>query len=163
MIAAVLAVALSGCTMVESVDPAADPAPAPQQTRRGETSIPVKVVTRGGGTVVKVPVRIGGRGPYEFILDTGASISALDKRLVAKLGLAETGETAQVTGVTGAAELPLVSIPKWTLAGHTLHADALPVIDLAGSGSGLLGADELRRFGAIRIDFAGKRLVLRDR
>jgi hypothetical protein len=37
------------------------------------------------------------------------------------------------------------------------------MIDLGGDYAGLLGSDELRHFGAVRIDFRAARLVLRDR
>jgi predicted aspartyl protease len=134
--------------------------------KAGEVSVPVEVITTQGETMVLVPVRVNGRGPYDFVLDTGASSSTVSRSLMRRLRLPRTGNTANVRGVTGATVVPLVTVGRWTVGGQRLRGRTLPVIDLGGdfgSGqiSGLLGSDELRRFGAVRLDYDNERLVLR--
>lgn len=136
------------------------------RTRHGEVSVPIKVITTQGETLVLVPVRINGRGPYNFVLDTGASSSTLSRTLARRLHLPRSGGTAHVRGVTGATVVPLISVRRWTVGGQPLHGRSLPALDLGGDFGvgqvgGLLGSDELRRFGAVRLDYQHHRLVLR--
>lgn len=161
--AAGLVLSLGACEVQLGDSPSVQPTASPPPTKSGEISVPVKVVVKNASTVVVVPVKVAGRGPYDFVLDTGASMSALDKVLVRKLRLRKTGENAQVTGVTGSSLLPLVRVPSWSVGGQSLTGRELPVIDLGGDYAGLLGSDELRRFGAVRIDYRAARLVLKDR
>ncbi len=132
----------------------------------GEVSVPIEVTTTEGETMVLVPVKVNGRGPYDFVLDTGASSSTVSQSLMRRLRLPRTGGTAHVRGVAGATVVPLVRVNRWTIGGQRLHGRNLPVLDLggdfgAGQVSGLLGSDELRRFGAVRLDYKRHRLVLR--
>jgi hypothetical protein len=128
----------------------------------GETSIPVRVTIDHGATLVMVPVKVNGRGPFQFILDTGASTSTLDRSLLRRLKLPRTGQTARIQGVTGRATVPVVRVRSWTLGGQSLNSRALTVINMGDPDiAGLLGSDELRRFGRITVDFQQRRLILR--
>src|SRR5215510_9417073 len=40
-----------------------------------------------GGAVLVVPVYLNGTGPYDFVLDTGATLTCVDQKLAAQLGL----------------------------------------------------------------------------
>ena len=125
-----------------------------------QVSIPVRVLTTGRATLVMVPVKINGRGPFEFILDTGASTSTVDRALVRRLALPRTGQTARVRGVTGASVVPLVRLRSWTVGGQSLAGRNLTVTDMGEPGIfGLLGSDELRRFGRVVIDYQRRRLI----
>jgi predicted aspartyl protease len=136
------------------------------KTKPGEVSVPIKVITTQGETMVLVPVKVNGRGPYNFVLDTGASSSTVSRTLARRLHLPKTGNTAHLRGVTGSAVVPLVTVNRWTVGGQRLHGRSLPVIDLGGDFGvgqvgGLLGSDELRRFGAVQLDYKHHQLVLR--
>ena len=50
---------------------------------------------------IVVKAAINRRGPYNFILDTGASITLVSPELAAKLKVTRTGKTVRVTGVGG--------------------------------------------------------------
>ncbi len=137
-----------------------------RRSEPGEVSVPLKVITSGGDTMVLVPVRVNGRGPYDFVLDTGASSSTVSETLMRRLRLPRTGATAHVRGVAGDTVVPVVTVRRWTLGGQRLRGRVLPVLDLggdfgAGQVNGLLGSDELRRFGSVRLDYGNRRLVLR--
>ena len=117
-------------------------------------SLPMRVVTNSGGTLVFVPVRVNGHGPYEFVLDTGSSNSSVDRSLVRRLDLPRTGQQHRVQGVTGSGTVPIVRVQHWTLGGVPLRASSLAVVDLGMNVSGLLGSDELRHFDSVTLDFA---------
>ena len=54
---------------------------------------------------VLVPVTINGRGPFRFIVDTGANHSTIAPRTVQALGLTGTRQTPfHVDGITGEAQ-----------------------------------------------------------
>ena len=142
------------------------PAKRKRSSRPGEVSVPLKVITSGRETMVLVPVRVNGRGPYDFVLDTGASSSTVSQSLMRRLRLPRTGDTAHVRGVAGDTVVPVVTVRRWTLGGQRLRGRELPVLDLggdfgAGQVNGLLGSDELRRFGAVRLDYKNRKLILR--
>lgn len=131
--------------------------------------MPLKVVTHGKATLEVVPVYINGHGPYRFLLDTGSAISSVSKRLAKTLNLPDTGSTKQVRGVVSSTRIPLVRVKRWKLGPVKLAAERIGAISISGSGTGanviagLLGSDELKRFGWARIDFQHQRLILGHR
>jgi predicted aspartyl protease len=168
-----LAVMAADCEV--NTEPGVSATPSGKSTRgkrtavkRGEVAVSLRVITTGGETLVIVPIKVNGRGPYDFVLDTGASSSTVSRSLTRRLRLPETGATAHVRGVAGDTVVPLVKVRAWTLGGQRLRGRSLPVIDLGGNFGesqigGLLGSDELRRFGAVRLDYKNRKLILRDR
>lgn len=124
-------------------------------------TLPMRVIESESGTLVYVPVRVNGHGPYDFVLDTGSSTSSVDRSLVNRLGLPRTGQAHRVQGVTGSGLVPVVKVRHWTLGGVPLHATTLSVVDLGMGVAGLLGSDELRRFGGVTLDFRNHRVILR--
>jgi predicted aspartyl protease len=126
-------------------------------------SLPMRVVNSNGGTLVFVPVRVNGNGPYEFVLDTGSSNSSVDRSLVHKLGLPRTGRQHRVQGATGSGVVPVVRVQKWMLGNVPLRGTTMSVVDLGIGVAGLLGSDELRRFGSVTLDFDHNRVLFRNR
>ena len=61
------------------------------------------------GFSIVVPVYVNGNGPFEFLLDTGATITVVDPRLLQSLKLDVTGSGTMVTP-TGKTTIP------WTIA-----------------------------------------------
>jgi predicted aspartyl protease len=129
----------------------------------GSIALPMRVVRGNGGTLVYVPVRVNGHGPYEFVLDTGSSNSSVDRSLVRRLGLPRTGQQHPVQGVTGSGMVPVVRVHRWTLGGVPMHGSSLSVVDLGIGVGGLLGSDELCRFGGVTLDFRHNRLIIQRR
>ncbi len=133
----------------------------------GVTRVPLTVSTVAGQTAETVNVCVGGRGPYPFVLDSGAGQSTIDAGLAKRLHLTSDGQSSVFAGVgcTGSAQ-PVAS-GSWSLAGvaldpQQLTAATLPQIGGKGEPMGLLGSDVLARFGAVRIDFAARALLLPD-
>ncbi|MEV5754630.1 retropepsin-like aspartic protease [Actinoallomurus sp. NPDC052308] len=134
--------------------------PLPSDTDQS-FSLPMRVVRNGGGTLVFVPIRVNGMGPYEFVLDTGSSNSSVDRSLVRRLALPRTGQEHRVQGVTGSGMVPIVKVRSWTLGGVPLRATSLAVVDLNMGVAGLLGSDELRHFSSVTLDFSRDRIDFR--
>jgi Aspartyl protease len=131
----------------------------------GVARVPLTVSTVAGQTAETLDVCIGGRGPYPFVLDSGAGQSTIDAGLAKRLHLASAGQSSTFFGVgcTGSAQ-PVAS-GSWSLDGvalspQQLTAATLPQIGGKGEPVGLLGSDVLARFGAVRIDFAARALLL---
>ncbi|MEV0408384.1 retropepsin-like aspartic protease [Actinoallomurus sp. NPDC050550] len=150
----------AGSVPISSLPSPLGVAPSPVETGSA-FSLPMRVINSGDGTLVFVPVRVNGRGPYEFVLDTGSSNSSVDRSLVRRLGLPRTGQQHRVQGVTGSGTVPIVKVRQWTIGGIPLRAHSLAVVDLGMGVSGLLGSDELRRFSSVTLDFQHDRIDFR--
>ncbi len=131
----------------------------------GAERLPITVSTVAGQVAELLNVCIAGRGPYPFVIDTGAGESIIDAHLAKTLHLVHGGAATEFAGVgcTGTAQPVLV--PSWSavgvpLAAQTLTAATLPDFGTKGEPVGLLGSDVLSRFGAIRIDFRAQTLTL---
>jgi len=128
-------------------------------------TIPAHVVHTATATLVLVPVCLSGQGPYPFILDTGAAHSLVDRRLVDRLHLVMTGQTASATGAACTAVAAQVQVPNWSVGQVPLRAQTLTSLSLgdfpgaAGIG-GLLGSDVWSRFGQFQLDYRAGRLML---
>ena len=57
------------------------------------------------GCLIVVPLRIDGKGPYNFIIDTGSDDTAIDLDLVMELGVSPTSSVTLVT-TAGSQEVP---------------------------------------------------------
>jgi predicted aspartyl protease len=101
---------------------------------------------------IMAPVMIDGRGPFRFIVDTGANYSVITTRLAAELGLQLTAEhTVKLNGVTGSAILPTVMVDRLQTGDLVQRALQLPVLDSVMSGAeGILGMQ----------GFEGKRITV---
>ena len=181
--AAALLVGLTGCTVhvgtgsagADSSSSTTASATAPSaspSTAAPVITVPLDVVHQGKATLAIVPVMVQGHGPYPFILDTGASTSGINRALAQQLGLPKTGKSATVSGVISSAKIPLVHIGTWSVHGVQLKPADVGALSFAsgsssssssdsshGSGiAGLLGSDQLSRFGSITLDYAHQQL-----
>lgn len=114
-----------------------------------------------GGAVV-VAVRVGSGAGEPFLLDTGASRSAIDADLAQRLGLTPAG-TVGVTTVAGELTASLVHLTSAAVgAASAVPITALVVpahaLDLRGPVAGLIGADVLSR-RAFTIDYRRRTLT----
>ncbi len=108
------------------------------------------------------PVLINGRGPYRLVLDTGASHSAIVAQVATSLGIPvlDTGTTVKVSGVTGSAIVPSVSVDHMEVGDLSVASTILPVVaDVFGGAQGVLGTEGLSD-KRILIDFGRDRVVI---
>ncbi len=92
------------------------------------------------------PVLIDGKGPFRLVLDTGANHSAVIPSTAAALG--SPGAAAAgivVTGFTGSAVVPTISVGKMEVGDLLLGPTRLPVVpDVFGGAQGVLGNEGLQ-------------------
>jgi len=99
-----------------------------------------------------VPVSIGAKGPYRFVIDTGAERSVVSRELAGSLNLA-LGRRVRVTTMTGQSELNTYMLPE-VRAGSVMPATLeAPVVEARNLGAvGMLGLDALKGH-TVLIDF----------
>jgi len=104
---------------------------------------------------VVVPVTINGRGPFRFIVDTGANHSTISPGLVETLGL-KTDSTVPMTldGITGSAQVAYVSVDQLQAGELKIKGTAMPIVwaPLMAGADGILGAAGLED-KSLLIDF----------
>ncbi len=135
-----------GCTGARSVD-------------RGGATIPVTVSSRQGQVAAMANVCINDKGPFPFLIDTGAASSVVTASLARTVGLRAVGQPLELGGVACTAQAHNSRITKWNVAGLALKpADVtyldIPLFGQKGEPDGVLGSDLWSRFGAMRLDFA---------
>lgn len=129
-------------------------------------SIPVRVVHDGaGGTAILVGVTIGGKGPFTFVLDTGAESSLIDSATAKRLDLKVAGSPHPISGIGGVQQAVPVQLKDWHADVLRLPAVTMDSASFAGDRfgnniRGLLGSDVLSQFGTITIDYAGGTLTV---
>ncbi|MCY7279667.1 MAG: aspartyl protease family protein [Sphingomonas bacterium] len=91
-----------------------------------------------------VPVRLGGKGPFRFLVDTGSDRTAISRELAATLDL-DPGPRARLHSATGETQVAMAIIPSLILSRKTLGRIDAPLLDAADIGAdGILGIDALR-------------------
>lgn len=156
-IALVSTLALAGCVQVGSAPP------PPAVTGAGE--IPFTLAGAGGAAIV-VPVKINGQGPYQLVLDTGATFTCLDQSLVKKLELpTPTGLVGRGATVGSSGAISLHRIDTLTIGDVTAKALTACSLDLRNVNEmglevdGLLGLNVLKSF-KVGLDFQRNVLTL---
>jgi predicted aspartyl protease len=96
-----------------------------------------------------VPVMVNGAGPFDFVLDTGSSATAIDPRLAKKLALRTSGRSVDI-GIHDRSERQLVHVDSLSLGkGTVANLELMMRENVNGPVSkvfGTLGEDYLRRF-----------------
>lgn len=128
------------------------------------TTVPLRVVLITGDISLNVRLRFG-KGKYrQFIVDTGSSQSVVANTVASSAHLASSDLAQRQTTVCSTITIPLVHSGTWSIPGVTLHAQLLGSANFGltsvGGTAGLLGSDQLQRFGWVIFDYRGGRLVL---
>jgi len=115
---------------------------------------------------ILVPVMLNGAGPYDFVLDTGATLTCLHDELADSLGLREpAGMLGYGAGVGSGGNIRLVEIDSLAVGGARAFDLTGSVLDLAQAraigieADGLLGLNFLRAFH-VELDFERDVLTL---
>jgi hypothetical protein len=106
---------------------------------------------------VMTHVMVNGKGPFRFVIDTGASRSTLAPHLAKALNLVPSvGRNVMLNGVTGAAEVFTVAVDSIEIGALRFEKQNLPVIftSIMGNADGILG---VAGFQDQRIDVDFKR------
>lgn len=106
-----------------------------------------------------IGVNIGGRGPFPFIVDTGAERTVISTELANRLSL-EPGRSAIVHSMSEVSEIQTVVIPGLRVGNRTteqIHAPALARDNLGAQG--ILGVDTLQR-QRVTFDFRRREMTM---
>jgi len=130
----------------------------------GATRVPITVSVKAGQVAEMVNVCIDGKGPFPFVVDSGAGESIIAAHLAKQLDLTHSGAAQEYAGVGCTGSAQPVAVSSWSVAGlaldpQDLTAATLPDFGGKGEPVGLLGSDVYGRFGAIRIDFSAQTLT----
>ena len=134
----------------------------------GQVGVPIRLAGPGDAALL-VPVRINGAGPYDFVLDTGATLTCVDAALADSLGLAEaSGRLGVGAGIQGGpGSMRLVQIDSFSIGdarAEGLMGCALDLAQIRSMGieiRGLVGLNFLTSF-RVTLDFAADRLILAE-
>ena len=106
-----------------------------------------------------VPVFLNGKGPFGFVVDTGANRTVVSIEVAAACGLPAAGQ-ADVHGIAGVEPASLAAVRRLAVGEVVSSGLELPIVPRAKLGAdGLLGVDILhgRR---MRLDFAQNRFEI---
>jgi predicted aspartyl protease len=118
-------------------------------------------VDRAGRVLARVEVN--GRGPFRFIIDSGANRSAISTRLMTTLGLVPSASGGlAMHGVTGTAALPWVDIDTLRAGDIFYEPGPTPVLadEVFADADGILGVEGLRD-ARVEIDFRNDSVTVR--
>ena len=108
-----------------------------------------------------VPVSIDGKGPFSFVIDTGAERTILSEAIAAHLGL-EADEQVDLVSIAGRSQVETVYVPEMTMGRKSYGGIVAPVLQAEHIGAdGILGLDSLQN-RRVLFDFVKKQLVVEE-
>jgi predicted aspartyl protease len=121
---------------------------------------PIEEVQLGRKSLrMTVPVTVADRGPYDFVIDTGAERSVLSRELAQALAL-DDGPTARIMDFAGASMVSTVKVPTLTTGKLVTSNIEAPSLAMANIGAqGMLGIDALQGHRVV-LDFDRRRMQL---
>jgi len=111
---------------------------------------------------VVAAVMVNGKGPFRFIVDTGANYSTIAPQLVSALGLkTSAAQSMPIDGVTGSSSVPWVKIATLRVGDLVIQDEQVPVVwaPMMAGADGILGVAGLRN-ERLLVDFAHNRVVI---
>jgi predicted aspartyl protease len=140
------ALIVSGATAV--AEPSREPARmdtevVPRQIDNITTTDEV-AIGRDAADRMTVDVSVGGKGPYRFLVDTGAERTIISRELARRLSL-EDGKGAVLHSVIGVNDVSTVFIPHLQVSNNIISVVDAPALAASNIGAdGMLGIDSLR-------------------
>jgi predicted aspartyl protease len=108
-----------------------------------------------------VEVGIGEKGPFHFLVDTGAQTTVISSGLAHRLGLVPTARHS-VLGIAGRIEVDTVELPEIRLGRRTYADYVTPMLEDANLGAdGIIGIDGLQGHRVL-LDFQHQKITLAD-
>jgi predicted aspartyl protease len=144
------AIALAGASTPQAPGPAAPPQP--------EATEEIGIAEDGRDRMT-VDTLVDGKGPYPFLIDTGAERTVISVELARRLDLGE-GRQARLHSMTGESLVSTVVIPKLQVSRKpvgAIHAPALRQVDIGAAG--MLGVDSLQS-QRVTFDFEREKMTV---
>ena len=112
-------------------------------------------------TRLTVDVQVNGRGPYHFVVDSGADTSVVGLQ-IAKSQQLPLGTPVTLNGMTGSDEVDRVKVDTLTLGPSTVRNVELPVLRESDvGGDGIIGIDALAA-QRLMLDFERRLIKVED-
>ncbi|MFM6930752.1 MAG: aspartyl protease family protein [Novosphingobium sp.] len=134
---------------------------AGQEGTQPATTVDVLSIRTDQHDRMTVPVRVGEKGPFRFLIDTGAQNTVLSIALAGQLDL-RSSKKAHLIGVAGSQEVDTVTIDQIDLGQRSFYgllAPLLPGDDIGAEG--ILGLDSLQG-QRVQIDFRKNLIAVDD-
>lgn len=154
---AAIGLLVSGCTL-----PGVSDWGSPSETKSGDIRF---TLAPPNGAAILVPVKINGQGPYTFVLDTGATFTCIDQKLVDQLKLPEASGHVGIGVIVIEGASKLVDVKSIEVGNATATELKACVIDFqrfqtAGlNAHGLVGLNFLKSY-RVTIDFTNNMITL---
>ena len=108
-----------------------------------------------------VPVRVLEKGPFNFLIDTGAQNTVLSRGLANELLLVPTAR-ARLIGIAGSQDVDTVNIDQIDLGRRSFYNLLAPLLERGNIGAdGILGLDSLQG-QRVLIDFRAQAMTIGD-
>ena len=160
---AMLPVASCIAPVIAQVVATAPLAPDTRETADAERSLFTAPTRKDNIGRIIAPVTINGAGPFRFVVDTGATHSAISEDLAKRLNLPTSlTRTVLLSGVTGSATVGTVEVARFETGELVFEGRHMPLINSMLSGTdGVLGAEGLETKRII-VDFVRNRLQITE-
>ncbi len=125
------------------------------------TSTDVLAVSSDRYQRMTVPVRIAEKGPFNFLIDTGAQNTVLSRSLAAQLSIVSDAR-AKLIGVAGTQMVDTVRVEQLDLGRRSFYNLLAPLLESGNIGAdGILGLDSLQG-QRVLIDFRRNLIAVDD-
>ena len=112
-------------------------------------------------TRMSLPVLIDGRGPFRFVVDSGADRSVIGRNLAARLGLAP-GEPVRMVSIVDVTVVPTARVARLDIGDSALSDFEMPALAERDLGlEGLIGIDALAE-QRLMLDFERNTVTIED-
>lgn len=123
-----------------------------QQAAQSAGDVDVFAISTDKTERMTVPVRIADKGPFRFLIDTGAQNTVLSTSLAGRL-MIRPHSTAKLIGVAGTQQVDTVIVDQIDLGRRSFYSVLAPLLDASDIGAdGILGLDSLQG-QRVQIDF----------
>ncbi|WP_162935736.1 retropepsin-like aspartic protease [Tsuneonella amylolytica] len=117
--------------------------------------------TRDRYSRMTVPVTIGGKGPFRFMIDTGSQATVVTPRLREQLQMPSLGR-ATLVSIAARTEIDLVRVDGLAFGSRVFDGIHAPLLEAHHIGAdGILGLDSLQDLRVL-IDFRGETIAVGD-
>jgi predicted aspartyl protease len=123
------------------------------------TSTHDSALGQDSGDRMTVSVSVEGKGPYRFLVDTGAERTVISRQLAKHLQL-ESGRSARLHSLLGVKGVETVYIPRLEVSTNVISVVNAPALEAGNIGAdGLLGMDSLHS-QRVLFDFKAKTMSI---
>ena len=125
----------------------------------GETQSQTAGLRKDAYDRMTVQVKVGGRGPYNFLVDTGADRTVVSSQIARSLGLSAS-RPVQLFTISGDERVQTVALGRIEFGQKTIHGVNAAVLERSNLGAdGILGIDSLRS-ERVTFDFPKKMMTI---